>query len=65
MNNSTKEMIKQFVYLTLDDDCGINKEAQEMLHHMMVTDRDMASILHDIVEMAVETSDGRYIINPK
>lgn len=65
MNNNTKEMLKQFVYLVLDDDCGINKEAQQMLNHLLVTDRDMASLLHDIVAMAVETSDGRFSINPK
>ena len=65
MNNNTKEMLKQFVYLILDDDCGISKEAQEMLNHLLVTDRDMASLLHDIVAMAIETSDGRFSINPK
>ncbi len=65
MNNNTKEMLKQFVYLVLDDDCGISKEAQEMLNHLLVTDRDMATSLHDIVAMAVETSDGRFSINPE
>lgn len=64
MSNTTKEMVKQFVLLTLDDSCGISVEAYDMLNYIMKEDRDMASVLHDVVSMAVESSDGRYSINP-
>jgi hypothetical protein len=64
MSNTTKEMVKQFVLLTLDDSCGVGKEAYDMLNYIMKEDRDMATILHDVVSMAVESSDGRYSINP-
>jgi hypothetical protein len=64
MTNNANEMLKQFIYLTLDDDHGISKEAYDMLNHMMIHDRDMASILHDTVDMAVENSEGRFSINP-
>jgi hypothetical protein len=64
MSNETKEMLKQFVYLTLDDDHGISKEAYQMIMQILVHDRDMASILHDVVEMASENSDSRFMINP-
>ena len=64
MNNNSKELVKQFVYQVLDDDCGVSKEAYDMLNLIMVTEREMASVLHDVVAMAVE-SEGRYVINPK
>lgn len=64
MTNNAKEMLKQFVYLALDDDHGINKEAYEMLNQMMVHDREMASVLHDTAEMASENAEGRFVINP-
>ena len=64
MSNNAKEMLKQFVYLALDDDHGINNEAYKMLTEMMVHDREMASILHDTVEMAGENAEGRFVINP-
>jgi hypothetical protein len=64
MTNNAKEMLKQFIYLVLDDDHGINEEAHQMLTQMMVHDREMASILHETVEMATENSEGRFVINP-
>lgn len=64
MSDNTKEMLKQFVYLALDDEHGINEEAHQMLTQMMVHDREMASVLHDTVEMATETAEGRFAINP-
>jgi hypothetical protein len=64
MSNTAKEMVRQFVMLTLDDSYGISKEAYDLLNQMMIEDREMANILHDTIEMAVETSDGRYAINP-
>jgi hypothetical protein len=64
MTNNAKEMLKQFVYLALDDDHGINSDAHKMLTEMMVHDREMASILHDTVEMAAENAEGRFVINP-
>jgi hypothetical protein len=64
MTNNAKEMLKQFILLTLDDDYGINSEAYDMLNQMMVYDRDMATMLHEVVEMALENSNGRYCINP-
>jgi hypothetical protein len=64
MNSVSKELIGQFVYELLDDDCGINKNAKELLEQLMINDRDMASILHDTIGMAIENSDGRFVINP-
>lgn len=64
MTNNAKEMLKQFVYLALDDDHGINSEAYKMLTQMMVHDREMAAVLHDTVEMATENVEGRFVINP-
>ena len=64
MRKTAKEMVRQFVMLTLDDSYGISKEAYDLLNQMMIEDREMANILHDTIEMAVETSDGRYAINP-
>jgi hypothetical protein len=64
MTNNAKEMLKQFILLTLDDDYGINKEAYDMLNQMMVHDRDMAAMLHEVAEMAIENSEGRFVIKP-
>jgi hypothetical protein len=64
MNNVTKELIGQFIFELLDDECGINKNAKELLEQLMINDRDMANILHDTIGMAVENSDGRFVINP-
>jgi hypothetical protein len=64
MTNNAKEMLKQFVYLVLDDENGINSDAYKMLTEMMIHDREMASILHDTVDMATESTEGRFAINP-
>ena len=64
MNQITKDLLKQFVETILDDDCGINKEAHTLLTQMLVNDREIASVLHDTLEMSGENKNGRFVINP-
>lgn len=64
MNQVTKDLLKQFVESILDDDCGINKESYTLLTQMLVNDKEVASVLHDTIEMSGENSSGRYVINP-
>lgn len=63
MSKTAREIIGQFVYELLDDDCGINHNAKELLDQLMIEDRDMANTLHEVVGMAVENAEGRYTIN--
>jgi hypothetical protein len=64
MNQITKDLLKQFVETILDDDCGINKEAYALLTQMLVNDKEVASVLHDTMEMSGENKNGRFVINP-
>ena len=64
MNSVSKELLKQFVESVLDDDCGINKESYNLLTQMLVSDKDIASVLHESLEICGQNSDGRYVINP-
>jgi hypothetical protein len=64
MNNITNELFKQFVQSLLDDECGVNEEAYELLNEIMKNDKNLASVLHDTIEMCDTNSDGRYVINP-
>ena len=36
MNNITNELFKQFVQSLLDDECGINEEAYELLNEIII-----------------------------
>ena len=64
MNSVSKELLKQFVESVLDDDCGINKESYNLLTQMLVSDKDIASVLHESLEICGQNADGRYVINP-
>jgi hypothetical protein len=64
MSKTAKEIIGQLIYELLDDDCGINHNAKELLDQLMIEDRDMANTLHEVVGMAMENSQGRYVLHP-
>jgi hypothetical protein len=64
MNSISKELFKQFIESVLDDDYGINKESHNLLMQMLVSDKDIANVLHDSLELCDENVDGRYVINP-
>jgi hypothetical protein len=64
MNNVSSELLKQFIQCVLDDDCGINQEAYKLLTQLLINDKNLASVLHDTIEMCEKNSNGRYVINP-
>jgi hypothetical protein len=62
MNQTSKELLRLFIESVLDDDCGINKESHSLLMQLLVSDKDIANILHDSVEIIRQNADGRFVL---
>lgn len=62
MNQTSKELLRLFIESVLDDDCGINKESHSLLMQLLVSDKDIANILHESVELIRQNADGRFVI---
>jgi hypothetical protein len=62
MNQTSKELLRLFIESVLDDDCGINKESHSLLMQLLVSDKDIANILHESLELVRQNADGRFVI---
>jgi hypothetical protein len=62
MNQTSKELLRLFIESVLDDDCGINKESHSLLMQLLVSDKDVANILHESVELIRQNADGRFVL---
>lgn len=62
MNQTSKELLRLFIESVLDDDCGINKESHSLLMQLLVSDKDIANILHESLELVRQNSDGRFVL---
>ena len=62
MNQTSKELLRLFIESVLDDDCGINKESHSLLMQLLVSDKDIANILHESLEIIRQNADGRFVI---
>jgi len=59
MNKEAIELVKQYIEATVSGDNTINKEAYDILTHMLKADRSLASELYDIYDK-IESSGLRY-----
>jgi len=62
MNQTSKELLRLFIESVLDDDCGINKESHSLLMQLLVSDKDIANILHESLELVRQNADGRFVL---
>ena len=62
MNQTSKEQLLLFVESVLDDECGINKESHSLLMQLLVSDKDIANILHESVELVRQNAEGRFVL---
>jgi hypothetical protein len=62
MNQTSKELLRLFIESVLDDDCGINKESHSLLMQLLVSDKDIANILHESLELIRQNADGRFVL---
>lgn len=62
MNQTSKELLRLFIESVLDDECGINKESHSLLMQLLVSDKDIANILHESVELVRQNADGRFVL---
>lgn len=62
MNQTSKELLRLFVESVLDDECGINKESHSLLMQLLVSDKDIANILHESVELVRQNAEGRFVL---
>lgn len=59
MNKEAIELVKQYIHATVSGDNSINKEAYDLLTHMLQADRSLATELYDIYDK-IESSGIRY-----
>ena len=62
MNQTSKELLRLFIESVLDDECGINKESHSLLMQLLVSDKDIANILHESLELIRQNADGRFVL---
>jgi hypothetical protein len=62
MNQTSKELLRLFIESVLDDECGINKESHSLLMQLLVSDKDIANILHESLELVRQNADGRFVL---
>jgi hypothetical protein len=61
MNKEAIELVKQYVLATVSGDNTINKDAYDLLTHMLRVDRNLATALCEVYDQ-IEPSGPRYQI---